>query len=87
MTGQRGRVAKLEARRRETEGLDVIGIFEADPGAGLWVDAHHGRTLPMTPEEIEEARQASEAGGACMFLGPLPDRSKKIIYGVRLADI
>jgi hypothetical protein len=87
MTGLRGRLGKLEARRREADDVEAVGFFEADLDAGLWVDMHHGRTRPMAPEEIDEARQASAAGGACMFLGPLPDRSKKIIYGVRLADI
>lgn len=87
MSGQRGRVAKLEARRRETEDLEVIGFFEADLDAGLWVDIHHGRTRPMTQEEIDGARQASAAGSAILILGPLPDRSRKLVYGVRVADL
>ena len=86
MTGQRGRLAKLEARRREAADLEVIGIFEADPDAGLWVDAFHGRTFAMRAEEIEQARQASE-GGAAMLILPLPGHARKIIYGVRAADV
>ena len=86
MSGQRGRLAKLEARRREAEDLEVIGIFEADPDAGLWVDVHHGRTFAMKPDEIEQARQASEGGGAMLIL-PLPGHARKIIYGVRAADL
>lgn len=87
MTGQRSRVAKLEARRRETEDLEVVGFFEADIDAGLCVDVHHGRTRPMTTEEVDEARQASEAGSAILILGPLPGRDRKLTYGVRAADI
>jgi len=87
MTGQRGRLAKLEARRRAVEDLEVIGFFEADPDAGLWRDVHHGLTRLMTPEEQAEARQASEADGAILILGPLPGRSRKLIYGVRAAEL
>ncbi|WP_456832049.1 hypothetical protein [Deinococcus sp. UYEF24] len=64
----------------------MIGIFEADPDAGLWVDVQHGRTFAMKPEEIEQARQASE-GGAAMLTIPLPGHARKIIYGVRAADL
>ncbi|WP_407543711.1 hypothetical protein Q0M94_28000 (plasmid) [Deinococcus radiomollis] len=67
--------------------VEVVGFFEADLDAGLWVDVHHGRTRPMTPEEIDEARQASEAGSAILILGPLPGRDRKLIYGVRAVDI
>ncbi|WP_407569110.1 hypothetical protein [Deinococcus altitudinis] len=87
MSGQRGRVAKLEAQRRETEALEVIGFFEADTDAGLWVDVHHGRTRPMTAEEIDEVRQASEVGGAILILSPLPGHGRKLIYGVRAAGV
>jgi len=83
----RGRLAKLEAAAKEAEDLEMIGFFDADLDAGVWRDVHHGHTRPMTPEEQAEARQASEAGGAILILGPLPGRSRKLVYGVRAADL
>jgi len=87
MTGLRGRLGKLEAKARNAEDLELMGFFDADLDAGLWRDVHHGHTRPMTPEEQAEARQASEAGGAILILGPLPSRSRKVVYGVRAADL
>jgi hypothetical protein len=84
VTGQRGRLAKLEARRREAEDLEVIGFFEADPDAGLWREMNTGQTRPMSPDEIEEARAS---GGGMLMLSPLPDRSRKLVYGVRAAEL
>ena len=74
------RLARLEVRRQAVGG----GFFEADPDAGLWREVNTGSTRPMTPEEVQEAR---DSGGGMLMLSPLPDRSKKLIYGVRAADI
>lgn len=83
MTGQRGRLKKLEAQSQAEEDLQVIGFFDADPEAGLWRDVHNGRERPMTPEEVAHAR---EAKSGMLMLGPLPGRSK-IIYGVSAREL
>ena len=87
MSRHRLRLAKLEAQQRDAADVEVIGFFEADAAAGLWVESGGQRTQPMTPEEIEGVRQASAVGGAILILGPLPGRDRKLIYGVRAADI
>ena len=87
MTGLRSRLGKLEAKQQESEAVEVVGFFEADTDAGLWVDVHHGRTRSMTAEEIDEAWQANAAGSAILILGPLPGRDRKLVYGVRAAGI
>lgn len=88
MTGRRGRLARLEARRREEGAGDMIGIFEADLHAGVWreLEGGAGRTLPLSPEDLQEAGSLTAAGGGLLMLAPLPGHSK-IIPGLQGADL
>lgn len=84
MTGRRGRLARLEARRREDPG-ETAGIFEADAGAGVWREVQGGRTLPLSPEDLREAGSLGAAGGGLLMLAPA-GRSK-IIPGLTWGDL
>ena len=85
---RRGRLSRLEARRKEEAG-DVVGIFEADPVAGVWreVNAPTGRVrvLPLSPEELREAEGQAAAGGGLLFLAPVCH--SKVIPGVTWGDL
>lgn len=82
--GKRGRVARLEARRREDAG-DMVGIFEADLGAGVWREMNGaGRTIPLSPDDLREAGAAHAAGGGLLIVAPV---GCKVIPGVQWGDI
>lgn len=82
---RRGRLARLEARRKEGAG-DMVGIFEADLQAGLWREAGgQGRTLPLSPEDFGEGGRLEGAGGALLMLAPAG--GSKVIANVTAADL
>ena len=72
MTGRRARLARLEDRRREETPGDVLGIFAADAGAGLWreTEGGAGRTLTLSPEDHAEAVGLEAIGGALLMYAP-----------------
>lgn len=86
MTGRRGRLARLEAARRKEEVGDVYGIFEADPVEGVWREAGPlGRTLPLSPADLQEAGTAQAAGSGLLILAPVG--APKILRGIRWGDL
>lgn len=78
----RARLLALEARQDAAQ-PEPLCIWWADVGAGLWREGvgpeeegggpDTGRTLPMTPEEAEEARAS---GGHVVMLTGLPKRGR-----------
>lgn len=75
------RLDALEARLRAAEDVEQIGFYEADVQAGVWRDTLTGETRPMSPAELEGAREHAENGAGLLLLGPLPG-APKIIWGV-----
>lgn len=73
MTGRRARLARLEDRRREDAPGDVLGIFAADAGAGVWREKEggQGRTLPLSPEDQTAADGLASTGGALLMYAPV----------------
>lgn len=85
MTGRRRRLAQLEEARQK-EGRDVYGIFEADPVEGVWREIGPlGRTLPLSPEDLQAAGAAQAAGSGLLILAPVGE--PKILKGVRWGDL
>lgn len=85
MTGRRRRLAQLEEARQK-EDRDVYGIFEADPMGGVWREIEgQGRTLPLSPEELQAAGAAQAAGSGLLILAPVG--APKILAGVRWGDL
>ncbi len=85
MTGRRRRLAQLEASRQK-EDRDVYGIFEADPMAGVWREVGgQGRTLPLSPEDLQAAGAAQAAGSGLLILSPVG--APKLLKGVRWGDL
>ncbi|THF86139.1 hypothetical protein E7T09_12985 [Deinococcus sp. KSM4-11] len=84
MTGQRSRVARLEGQRKE-DGGDVLGIFEADIDAGLWREVNGNRTLPLSPEDLQDAGSADAAGTGLLMLAPVG--TSKVLADVSWEDL
>ena len=85
MTARRRRLAQLEETRQK-EGRDVYGIFEANPVAEVWREVGgQGRTLSLSPEDLQEAGVAQAAGSGLLILAPVG--APKLLKGVRWGDL
>lgn len=79
MTGRRGRLARLETQRQG--GREMCGIFEANLATGVWREVGGaGRTLPLSPEDLQNATQAQAAQTGLLLLAPLG--GSKIVWGI-----
>lgn len=76
----RGRLEALEdAHRAQTSPPELIRLWWADVGAGLWREGvggekEEGQTMPMTPEEVQDVRSSGEHR---VMLTGLPVRGRK----------
>lgn len=79
---RRGRLARLEARRRK-DAPDGGGLFDADALAGVWREVGgRGRVFPLSPEDLEVNGEACTV--ACLSLH---GGRAKIMAGISWGDL